>query len=264
MLRYIIACVLFFSLYSSAGLATTYTLLIQPVLPKAGILKAYQPLAEYLSNGSGQSIKIKAYNNFLGYWSAIRQVKDFDLVLDAAHFTDYRVQKKNYKVLAKLPDTVSFSIVTHEDNLIFDTDELVLKKVATMVSPAVGAIRLQNLFPDPIRQPKIVYAKNAEDAAKKVLNKKVFAAVIPTAMVSKYDALNTVYTTQALPHMALSASPEVPDEITTKIRQLLIDAKDTEKGREMLSKLNFTAFEPTDANTYKGYASLLNSVFGFK
>ena len=46
--------------------------------------------------------------------------KDMHFVLDAAHFTDYRVQRKDYKVLAKLPDTVSFSVVTSEDNFVFD------------------------------------------------------------------------------------------------------------------------------------------------
>jgi len=248
---------------SSTLLAIDLSLSIQPILPKSEILKAYQSLADYLSKQSGHTIHIKAHTNFLTYWSSMRQKKGFDLVLDAAHFSDYRVAKMNYEILAKLPDSVSFSVVTHADNLIFDVDELVLKKVATMVSPSVGAIRLLSLFPDPMRQPKIVYAQDSRDAAKRVLDKSVFAAIIPTALVSGFSGLNTVMTTQSLPHMAFSAAPEVPVSVRDKIRKALISAKDTAQGREVLSKLNFAAFEATSAKTYSGHKSLLSNELGY-
>ncbi|MBC8210397.1 MAG: PhnD/SsuA/transferrin family substrate-binding protein [Gammaproteobacteria bacterium] len=244
-------------------MAIDLSLSIQPVLPKADILKAYQPLADYLSAQTGHTIRIKAHNNFLTYWSSMRQKKGFDLVLDAAHFSDYRVAKMNYEVLAKLPDTVSFSVVTHDDNLIFDVDELVLQKVATMVSPSVGAVRLLNLFPDPMRQPRIIYARDSNDAAQKVLDKTVFAAIIPTALVSSFAGLNTVITTESLPHMAFSAAPEVAVSIRDKIRKALIEASSHAQGREMLSKLNFSAFEAASGKNYSGHKALLSHEIGY-
>lgn len=243
--------------------ALDLSLSIQPILPKSQIIKAYQPLAEYLSATTGHKITIKAHNNFLTYWANIRRSREMDLVLDAAHFTDYRVQKKNYAVLAKLPDTVSFSIVTHEDDLIFEVEELVLKKVATMVSPSVGAIRLLNLFTNPMQQPRIVYALHSNDAAQRVQDRKAFAAIIPTALVSRYEGLNTVVTTDSLPHMAFSASPDVPPETRAVIKQALISAKDTPEGQAMLEKINFPSFEDSSSQVYKGYASLLKHVLGY-
>ena len=244
-------------------LAKDLTLSIQPVLLKSETLKAYRPLAEYLSKVTGNNIKIKAYKNFITYWADMRINNGFDLVLDAAHFTDYRVQKKEYDVLAKLSGTVSFSIVTHEDNLIFDADELILQKVATMSSPGIGAIRLLQFFTNPMKQPKIVYVNNSSDAANMVTNKKVVAAIIPTALVSRYEGLNTVLTTQSIPHMAFSASPDVSDEIKSQIKSALIKAKDTTQGQAMLQKLNFTSFEKSSAETYKGFSLLLKNVFGY-
>lgn len=244
-------------------LALDLSLSIQPILPKSQIIQAYQPLAEYLSATTGHKIKIKAHNNFLTYWANIRRSKDMDLVLDAAHFTDYRVQKMNYVVLAKLPDTVSFSIVTHEDELIFDVEELVLKKVATMVSPSVGAIRLLSLFNNPMHQPRIVYALNSNDAAQRVQDGEAYAAIIPTALVSSYQGLNTVITTESLPHMAFSASPDVPPETRAAIKQALVSAKDTPAGQAMLGKINFPSFEDSSDDVYKGYASLLRHVLGY-
>lgn len=250
-------------LISSHASALEYSLSIQPILPKAQITEAYQPLADYLSAKTGHTIRIEPHTNFLTYWSGLRSSNSPDLVLDAAHFTDYRVQKKNYDVLAKLPDTVSFSIVTHEDEFIFDIDELVLKKVATMVSPSVGAIRLLSLFNNPMKQPRIVYATDSNDAAQQVRDRKVFAAIIPTALVSRYEGLNTVMTTESLPHMAFSAAPSVPFAVRDSIKQALLSAKDSAEGQAMLDKINFASFEATSAESYKGYSSLLEHVLGY-
>ncbi len=250
-------------LLSSPLQALDFQLSIQPVLPRAQILEAYQPLAEYLSELSGHNITVKAHHNFISYWSDMRLNRGFDLVLDAAHFTDYRIQRKNYEVLAKLPDTVSFSVVTHEDDTIFEMEELVLKRVATMVSPSVGGIRLMNWFDDPLRQPRIVYARDSNDAANLVQKRKVFAAIIPTALVGGFEGLYTVDTAEPLPHMGFSASPEVPAEVKSAIKQALITAKDTPRGQEMLSKINFAEFVDTSAAEYKGHERLLRNVLGY-
>ena len=252
-----------FCLLSNPLHALDLQLSIQPVLPKEQILQAYQPLAEYLSELSGHNISVKAHHNFLAYWADMRRNRGFDLVLDAAHFTDYRIQKKNYEVLAKLPDTVSFSIVTHEDDTIFEMEELVLKRVATMVSPSVGGIRLMNWFTDPLRQPRIVYAKNSNDAAQMVLDKKAFAAIIPTALVGGFEGLYTVDTAEPLPHMGFSAGPQVPANVKAAIKQALVTAKDTPRGQEMLTKINFAEFVVTSADEYRGHERLLRNVLGY-
>jgi ABC-type phosphate/phosphonate transport system substrate-binding protein len=255
--------VVFVALFSVGLQAQVYTLSIQPILPKAEIIRAYQPLADYLSKKTGQTIKLKAHSNFLTYWSAMRMGKGFDLVLDAAHFTDFRIQKKGYEVLAKLPDSVSFSIVTHEDDLIFELDELVLKKVATMISPGAGALRLLELFPDPMHQPRIIYARDSLDAAQRVIDRQAFAAIIPSALVSRFDALNTVMTTEPMPHMGFSAAPAVSAELKAKIRQALLSADKTAEGQAMLKKLSFTSFQPASADVYHGYSDILKNVIGY-
>lgn len=256
-------CTLLLAPFSSNSYALDLELSIQPVLPKKEILAAYQPLADYLTQQTGYKVKIKAYNNFLTYWTRMRQNKGFDLVLDAAHFTDYRAQKNHYDVLAKLPDTVSFSIVTHEDNLVFDTQELEAKKIATLVSPSVGGLRMLEIFRDPMRQPQIVYASDSNEAAQMVMDKKVFAAIIPTALVSRYEGLNTVTTTESLPHMGFSVSSKIPEDIKLSIKKALISAKDNISGKEMLSKLNFESFEEATPKVYLGYNKLLKNVLGY-
>ena len=252
----LLAVVLLF--LSHSALAGEWFLSIQPVLSKERIQKAYQPLAEYLTRQTGETIRIRAHRNFLAYWASLQKMDGFDFVLDAAHLTDFRLQKMGYHLLARLPDTVSFSLVTRDDNLIFEVEELLLKKVATLAPPSIGALRLLQLFPDPMRQPRIVYARDSEDAAMRVINGQAFAAMIPTALVSRYDNLNTVLTTEPLPHMGFSASPEVPETVRTRVEQALLRASLTPAGQKMLEKLNLPGFVPARPEDYKGYSRLLD------
>ncbi len=251
--------------YSAASQAAGYTLAIQPILPQKELKKRFQPLADYLSQEIGQTITITTQRNFLFYWTKMRRKKEgFDLVLDAAHFTDYRVKTQGYTVLAKLPDTVSFSIVTSEDNFILDREELIGLRVATMPSPSLGALRLEELFPNPVRTPFYIWEQNTTVAVEKILSGEIDAAIIPTRLASAYSNLNTVLTTESVPHMGLSASPDVPAEIIEKIRQALLTASTKENGKQMLSKLKMNNFEAASSETYDGYANLLKDVFGYE
>lgn len=250
--------------HSTESQAAEYTLAIQPILPQQELKKRFQPLADYLSQETGQTITITTQRNFLFYWTKMRKhKKGFDLVLDAAHFTDYRIKTQGYTVLAKLPDTVSFSIVTSEDNFILDAEELIGMRVATMPSPSLGALRLEELFPNPVRTPIYIWERNTTVAVEKIITGNIDAAIIPTRLASTYNNLNIVLTTEPVPHMGLSASPDVPAEIVEKIRLALLNAPTKANGKLMLTKLRMDHFEPASSETYDGYANLLKEVFGY-
>ena len=251
------------TLTSASALAENYYFAVQPVLPRDQIEKNYQPLMKYLSNKTGHIFTVKSYRNFLTYWARMQKARDMDFVLDAAHFTDYRVQQKDYRVLAKFPDTVSFTVVTGEESFVFEMEELISKKIATMASPGMGAIRLIGMFPNPVRLPFYIEANNSVDAVNKVMEGYVDAAIIPSPLVGNFEGLNTVVSTDPVPHMALSASPKVPDEVAQAVRQALIEAKNTPEGQKMLEEMNIEYFEGADNQTYAGYADLLEGTFGY-
>ena len=254
-----------FFLSISASQAAEYTLAIPPILPQEELKKSFQPLADYLSKTSGHTITITTQRNFLFYWTKMRKKKKgFDLVLDAAHFTDFRTKNQGYTVLAKMPDTISFSIITHEDIFLFDAEDLIGLSVATMHSPSIGSLQLEKLFPNPMRMPHYIWEHNTTTTIEQVLSGKADAAIIPTRLAATYDNLNTVMTTEPMLHMGLSASPEVPAEVAEKIRLALLNASTTVEGQKMLSLLKVDKFEAADNTTYDGYSDLLKEVFGYE
>ncbi len=248
---------------SGSTLAATYTLSVQPIVPAKQIEKNYKPLADYLSKKTGDTFIIKSYQNFLTYWIKMKKGKNMDFVLDAAHFTDFRIQRKGYKVLVKQPGTVSFTVVTSEDNFVFDMEELISKKIATMPSPGLGAVRLYQMFPNPVRIPLCIQADDSIDAVNKVLDGSVDAAIIPSPLVGNYDMLNSVISTEPVPHMALSAAPNVPDEVAQKVKAALLDATNTADGKKLLESLKITGYETADAQMYAGFSDLLEGVYGY-
>ena len=256
---------LFFAIntFSFSAQAAHYNFIVQPVLPADQIRKNYQPLVDYLSQKTDHTFSVKAYRDFMVYWIRMQKAKDMHFVLDAAHFTDYRVKRKGYRVLAKFPDTVSFTVVTGEDNFILDMEELIGKRIATMPSPGMGAVRLNEMFPNPVRLPIFVQVKDSVEAVEKVLNGSVDAAIIPSPLVGNYDQLNSVESTDPVPHMGLSASPEVPDDVAMAVKKALLEATKTQAGRKMLEAMRLESFEEADASVYDGYADLLQGVFGY-
>lgn len=248
---------------SGAPSAANYFLSVQPVLPPDQIKHSYKPLAKYLTEQTGHSFSIKTYRNFLTYWARMQKATDMHFILDAAHLTDYRIQRKDYKILVKLPDTVTFTVVTGEEDFVFEMEELISRKIATMASPGMGAVRLHGMFPNPVRLPFYIEASDSVDAVEKVMDGRADAAIIPSPLVGNYESLNSVISTDPVPHMALSVSPEIPDEVALAVKQALLDATKTPEGNKMLEDLRIEYFEDADADVYAGYAELLEGMFGY-
>lgn len=243
---------------SAAGMV----LAIQPIMPESQTRQAYQPLADYLHQITGEPVQLVTSPNFLVYWELMKRSK-WDMVLDAAHFTDYRNDKTGYTVLAKLPDTVSYTLAANPDLMILETEELIGKRIATLPSPGLGAVRLQEIFPNPMRQPELIQAEDADDAAKKVLSGKAAAAMIPTRMLSLYPSLVPVVTTQPVPAPAISVSPTISPDVRAKIRRAMVGAIDTTQGKAMLKAVNLPAFEAADNRLYAGQEKLLVNTWGY-
>jgi len=258
-----ISIFLLLSLFYTVSHARTLNLIVQPILDPKRSIEFYQPLAEYLSKQTGEDIKIIAAVNFPAYWETMKKGKEYDIVMDAAHFTDFRRDRLGYTVLAKVPDTVSYSLVTDEEAMILDPEELIGKPIATMSSPGLGGIRLNEMFPNPLRQPIIMETPNSLAAVDKVKKGEAIAAIIPTPLLNSLEGLNTVTTTDPVPHVGFSVAPGVSKKLQKSIKKALIEASKTEEGKKMLEAISFPQFVEANAKIYDGQAALLEGVWGY-
>ncbi len=242
--------------------AQTYSLVVQPILTPEQTHRAFTPLTRYLSEQTGVTIRLQTALNFVAYWETMKK-GDYDLVLDAAHFTDFRIKRLGYRVLARIPDTVSLTLVTASDVLIFEPEELIGKRLGTLGSPSMPAVRANQLFPNPIRLPVFVDFASATETIRALLQGEIAGAIIPSPLVQNYPELNTVLTTDPIPHIALSASPKVPQALALRIRVALININRTPSGRRTMQALRLAPFVAASPGSYDGYAQLLDGVWGY-
>ncbi len=248
---------------NTAVWAAEYRLVVKTAREPGETVKIFTSLASYLQQKTGHKVIVVSPVSFFAHWRDMRRGKGYDLVLDAAHFTGYRVRKLDYEILAKVSGVLSFSIVTGEDNLIFESAELIGQPVAALASPALGAVQLGDIFPDPIRTPRFLEVDNTEAAVAKLLSGEAAAAVIPTPLVSSFAGLNVVSSTAQLPAVAISASPAVPGAHRLDFRRALLEAAGSDAGRAMLERINVQGFEPAAPEQYREHALLLRAVWGY-
>lgn len=262
-IRILLLSCLILPLLNSPVSARTINFVVQPIFSSQQTQKVYQPIIDYLTEQTGEEFKLVTAKSFLSYWETMKRNEDYHLIMDAAHFTDYRVSKMGYRVLAKMPESVSFTLITHEQNLILEPEELIGKPVATLPPPSMGSVRIAQMFPHPARQPELFSATSANQAIADVKRGKYLAALIPTPMLNDHPDVNVIKVTESIPHMAISASPKIPVALQNKIRSALIEAHQSKQGLLCLKKMAIEKFEPASNKTYKGYRTLLAGVWGY-
>ena len=236
---------------------------IAPFLPEAELSEAYTPVADYLSRRLGQPVELKLFPNYLSFWEATRGGSEFDIALDAAPVTDFRVQRQDWQVVARFDGEVTQSLVTRDDDLVLSPRELVNKRVAVQPSPSVGALVLYQLFPNPVQQPTLVFEQTNRDVAAAVLEGKARAGVIPTPLVGGYTGLYPVVTTEPLPFLGFSVSPDMNERTRKALQQALLSFPETEEGQRILEEQSLTDIVPATNRYYAGNAELLVGTYGY-
>ena len=197
----------------------------------------------------------------------MRRGQTFNIILDDAHFTDYRAQKMGYTVLAKIPHTVTYSLAIPRDKKLDDPARLVGRRIATLGIPSMGAALLNGLFPRPAKQPIPVEVDSAEEAFALLHDAKVEAAILPTPLVRQEilrgAALRVLLSTAPIPHMALSVAPDIDPATRQALQKAVLAAHKTEAGQKMLTHIGIERFDPSNATVYKGQGRILQEYWGY-
>lgn len=244
---------------------TPLVLLAQPLPADERTVHSYEPLARYLETLIGRRWAIETPGTFTGYWSVLRR-KNYDLALDGPHFTDYRTQKFGFVVLAKLPDSASYSLIRRSEDRVVDPMQLVGRRIATLGMLSTGYARLSAIFPNPIRQPVLIEVASTAEGIALLLDKKVEAAFLPTAVANNRlpgGSVATILTTEPVTQLILSASPRLDPAMREKIRDALLTAHENPNGRAMLQALELQRFEKATPESFANQRNALRSYWGY-
>jgi phosphonate transport system substrate-binding protein len=240
---------------------------ISPLLSESETGAQFQPLCEYLAQATRLPCRIVTQPNFLSYWETMRRGQTYNLILDDAHFTDYRAQKMSYSVLAKFPYTVTYSLAIPRTRKLEDPARLVGRRIATLGIPSMGAALLNGLFPRPSKQPIPVEVDNADEALALLRDGKVEAAILPTPLVRQEilrgTPLRVLLSTAPIPHLALSAAPDIDAGLRQTLRDALLTAHKLPAGQAMLAQLGIERFDAASATVYKGQGRILQQYWGY-
>ena len=240
---------------------------VAPLLDETETQTQFQPLCDYLANAAHLPCRISTRPNFLAYWETMRRGKEYNLILDEAHFTDYRAQKMGYIVLAKIPNTVTYSLIVPRTSKLDDPARLVGRRIATLGIPSMGAALLNGLFTKPSKQPIPVEVDNAAEGFALLRDVKVAAAILPTPLVREEIVrgapFRVLLSTAPLPHMGFSAASDISPELRQVLRQALLNANKTDAGRAMLASIGIERFDPANATVYAGQGRILKEYWGY-
>ena len=241
--------------------AATLDMAIQPVRSEKETREVFKPLADYIAKVTGQTVVIHTSRDFSEYWVTQKDNNPFEIIIDNAFFTDFRNEREGWVSLAKVPGLVSYSLVTTADNPVYDTKELVGKRIASLMPPAPSGIFLGQMFKNPLRQPAIMPTVTSEDSLKMLTDGKADAAIIPTPLVNLAMTdgaeLITVKTSVQIPHTALSVSPNMDEAMREKLTTALLEADQNPDGQAVLKSLGIANFEPADPSLYSGLMQYL-------
>ena len=230
---------------------------------------SYARLAERMTEVLGEPVRLVMTEHVLEHWEQVRDGGG-DVVLDEAHFADYRVQKFGFRIIAKRSGRYAFCVVVRAGARVLEPEDLWARTVASRPAPSLLAVKLLELFPDPARAPRLVSVRSDDEAIRQVLDGRVGAAMVPVELAAAHPNLEVVLATEELPRMALSLSPEVDDAMANALSALLLG---TEPRRSRHTPGPVPAlpaavppapgFEAADDQLYAGYARLLRGTWGY-
>jgi len=188
-------------------------------------IEMYQPIADYLSQSTGQKFIYRHPTDWASYSRSI-QNNEYDLVFDGPHFVSWRIKYAQHNVLAKLPQLHVWRIITRSDaKNINNLGDLVGKKICAPKSPNFGMLTMMSHYSNPAKEPIHVITKGWRDGFDSVVLGKCAAAVIPKTNHKKFDPLfektRAIHTHLPYPNQAFTVSPSVSPRLQSEITQRL-------------------------------------------
>lgn len=250
---------------SAAPAWADYSFVAEPIYGPQKAAEVYKPLIDYLAKATGEKFTLVTPKNYHFYWRDLRANEKFDFAFDEAHLADYRIARFQYVPLVRTAERQSYTLVTGADVPEKTLEALVGRKIVCMGAPSLGYALLLGFYPNPIQQPDIESsAASWRDAVEAVFAGEAEAAMVPTWLKDQYPNLTPVKTSVEFAGAAISAAPNVPEAVRTKVADALLKLDQDADLSNLLLELGISKFVPAVAADYKGAEAMLKDFYGYQ
>ena len=200
-------------------------------------IKVYKPIAEFLTQATGEKFIYKQQNNWNEYVSGMKQ-KEYDLVFDGPHFVDWRIHNIQHSTLLKIPHLLQWRIIVRKENKSVTTiQDLAGKTACAPGSPNFGMLNLFNHFTNENKKPVHIKVKGWNNVYEGVKSGKCIAGILPKKNHIMFDKENrytrSIHTHLPYPNQAITSGTRISENLREKIKQALL----TDDGQNALKNL---------------------------
>ncbi|WP_455205097.1 phosphate/phosphite/phosphonate ABC transporter substrate-binding protein [Kaarinaea lacus] len=252
----------------------TYVFTAPPRAPLPREKETYEPIAEYLTKATSANWVYKHPSGWYAYQKDILHDQSH-LFFDGAHFSSWRYNNTDHRVLAKLPNTMEWNVIVKKGSKFKATSNeaqmvkmLQGKKICLNNPPNFGTLTFLSHFKNPLRQPILVPAKGPKGIFKGLMMEDCVATVLPTTILAKFDKdrvkVRVIHTHKPYPNQAFTISPKVPKQIADEVQQALFNPAAKNPMAKLLQTYAKSGklVKPT-RNEYKIVSEVLDNSYGF-
>jgi ABC-type phosphate/phosphonate transport system substrate-binding protein len=236
---------LFFSLLLPLALpltswaqASSLTLGIFPNLPAHKLVAIYQPLAIYLTQQIGISVRLASAKNFREFYQATRDQK-FDFIITAPNLAGLAMTESNYQPLARYTNAVAGLLVSKR-NAGIESPAACRNKTIALTDPLtiVHQLGTSYLLSQGLQAGidyKTIILNNHTNAALAVMINKADCAIIGNLPYSQMaddiqQTLHVIGQTSAVASQLFMSAPTLDKTTSASLRKALLSFSNTPEG----------------------------------
>jgi phosphonate transport system substrate-binding protein len=231
---------------------------IFPRKPALETIKAYEPLAKYLSSKIGKRVELVVAKDFQSFWEGVKK-KEYDLV----HYNQYQYVKSHkeldYDVILMNEEfgspKVNAAIIVRKDSGINSVTDLKGKKILfggnkQAMQSYIGAVQILTKNGLKSGQYAEDFAVNPPNVALAVFNKMADAGGVGEVLLQNQKIKEKIDVTQLkvlargddLPMLCWAVKKEMNKDLAQMIQKTMIGLKNDEAGKNILKDAEATAF----------------------
>jgi hypothetical protein len=221
------------------------------------------PLAALIGNAVGRPVEVLQPADVLSHWRLVRTPRRYHMALEEPHFSAWRIRHHGFVAVARSAADVRFAVVVRPGTLVTGPADLVARRVASPGPPALAALRLLELFPDPTRGPRLVPSRGPGRALAALARGDVEAVVVALTDGEPVQGTDVALVTDASPARALSVEPALAAQAGTALQRALLAAGATGEGRAALAGVGLHAVAPATIQALEDSERLLRGTWGY-